>query len=129
MDIPFKIVVEDNSNIRDFMRQVSLMAKPRASKLSMCPAVLVRSGDIKVSLDLGNKRLDKNLKALNNCRNAAQLRQYVMNNNVWRVTFKNNPVDEEEYPGGGWCGYLAIDQIIRKATYPSKYRELEGPEI
>jgi hypothetical protein len=49
-----------------------------------------------------------------------------MDSNVWRVTFKNNPADEEEYPGGGWCGYLAIDQIIRKAAFPSRYRELEG---
>jgi hypothetical protein len=65
MDIPFNTVVEDNSNIRDFMRQVRLMVKPKPSILSMCPAVLVRSGDIKVSLDLGNKRLDKHLKALN----------------------------------------------------------------
>ena len=126
MDIPFETVVEDNPNIRDFTRQVRLMVKPKASKLTMCPAVLVKSGDIKVSLDLGKKRLEKHLKALNNCRNAAQLRQYVMNNNVWRVTFMNNPADEEEYPGGGWCGYLAIDQIVRKAVSPSRYREPEG---
>ena len=75
MDIPFNTVVKDNSAIRDFTRQVRLMTRPKNSKLVACPAVLIEVGDIKISLDLGKRKLDQHLGELNKYRNVAQLKQ------------------------------------------------------
>ena len=39
------------------------------------------------------------------------------------VSYMNNPSDDD-YPGGGWCGYLAYDQIRRKSP---KWADIKDP--
>ena len=68
----------------------------------------------------------------NKCKSLAQLRSWALTEKVWRVSYRNNPNDDN-YPGrGGWCGYLAYDQIRRKAPTwanigdPTDIRKLIG---
>ena len=63
------------------------------------------------------------LKELNDCRDVAEIRKKLKQMNIWKVTFKEDRT-EDTTPGGGWCGYLAIDQVRRKASSSKRIETL-----
>jgi hypothetical protein len=52
---------------------------------------------------------------LKTCSNEEDLRTTLKEQKLWRVAFKEDEDFEDKVPGYGWCGYLAIDQIIRQS--------------
>ncbi len=59
----------------------------------------------------------------NKARTFDELREWARNEKVWRVSYKNNPSDDD-HSGGGWCGYLAYDQIRRKSP---RWADIKDP--
>ena len=122
MDVHFALICQDNENIRNFSRELNRMERPKTvPRLTACPQVSVKIGDLRITLNLGGRRLESNLELINKCRNHEQLVDFSRRARIWRVSYRNNPMDDE-YPGGGWCGYLAIDQIMRKAESPANIK-------
>ena len=122
MDIPFVTVYQDNENIKNFCCELNRMKRPNtAPRLTECPPITIRIGGLKVALNLGKARLRTHLAGLNSCSNFEQLAEYAKREKIWKVSYLNNPMDDE-YPGEGWCGYLGIDQIMRNSANPANVR-------
>jgi hypothetical protein len=126
MNISFPEVLSDNGAIREFAGHVGLMRAPAyGTKILEDPMVAVDVGDLRVSIRIGGARLQQNLEKLKSIKSLEQLGSFLLPGKFWRVSYRNNPVDDS-YPGKGWCGYLAIDQIRRKADHPSNLDTSEG---
>ena len=122
MDIPFETVYRDNENIKNFCQELYRMQQPKTvPRLVACPTVTVGIGELIISLNLGRNKLAEHLGAINRCANHEQLAEYARRARIWKVSYRNNPLDDA-YPGDGWCGYLAIDQIIRDVDSPANIK-------
>ena len=111
MDIPFAEVLSDNGAIREFAGHIGLMRAPSfGTRLLEDPRVSVDVGDFRVSIRIGGAKLQQNLDRLKGIKSLEQLGSFLLPGKFWRVSYRNNHVDDS-YPGKGWCGYLAIDQI------------------
>ncbi len=101
MDIPFEVILEDSGHIREFNGRVKAMDAPRVDQsISENPDVQANAGGIKLTLNLGNRRLKLHLEQLNKLRSRDQIRVWARESRIWKVFFKNNPADDE-YPGRG----------------------------
>jgi hypothetical protein len=65
---------------------------------------------LKPKEELNKKMRDK----LESCKDEADIRTFLMEGKMWKVTFKEEEDREDLVPGEGWCGYLAIDQVRRR---------------
>ena len=111
MDVPFKEVMKDNGSIRTFGECLNKMQKPgKGAELSEVPDVLTCAGKIRLALRVRARQKQKLLRDLRDCTNRTQLRKTLEGRDLWRVSYKNDPADDN-YPGRGWCGYLAYIQI------------------
>ena len=98
MDVPFALICQDNENIRNFSRELNRMERPKTvPRLTACPQVSVKIGDLKITLNLGGRRLEFNLELINKCSNHEQLVDFSRRASIWRVSYRNNPMDDE-YP-------------------------------
>ena len=99
------------------------MQQPKSvPRLIVCPLVSVEIGELIITLNMGRQKLAEHLEAVNRCANHQQLVDYARRARIWKVSYRNNPMDDA-YPGDGWCGYLAIDQIMRNANDPANISE------
>ena len=72
----------------------------------------VINGRIKITLYLGTgARRRENLRIMNGCENAEELKRKLGILRVWRVEIKHEP-REDRVAGDGYCGYTAMTQII-----------------
>ena len=55
------------------------------------------------------------------------LRELLRGMDIWRVAVKEER-RENKIPAAGWCGYLAIDQIIRRQEEPTRLSDHGGAE-
>ena len=78
------------------------------------PIIKVGKGRIRVELKVNEKPSNKSRMRIKACRNKDELRSALMEEKVWKVTFKEQ-TSEDKVPGRGWCGYLSIDQVRRDA--------------
>ena len=76
-------------------------------------------GRIIISMEMGKKKLKERLTELNGSRNTNDLRDKLRSLKIWRVSFLEKK-EEDEVPGNGWCGYVAMNQIINNDDYASK---------
>jgi hypothetical protein len=126
MEVPFSEVLEDNGAIREFAGLVTKIRVPTfGTRMLEDPRVSVDVGDLRVSIRIGGAKLQQNLDVLKGIRNDRQLENWLNEGKFWRISYKNNPRDDA-YPGMGWCGYLAIDQIRRGADLPVRLSEADG---
>ena len=127
LDISWATVVKDNSAIRDLSNNVKKQQKPEGRlALTAVPEISIDEGCLRVKVveGLGGKLL----KDLNQCRNVTQLRDIIAKTKAVRVSLRADPSDDD-YPGGGWCGYLAFDQIRRNALRPVNIKDKEECNI
>ena len=79
----------------------------------------VNEGRIRITMDMGKKKLKERLAELNSSKNENELVDKLKSLKIWRVSFLERKI-EDEVPGNGWCGYVAMNQIINNDDYASK---------
>jgi hypothetical protein len=107
--------VEGNPRIRELMDRVRKSLKTAREPRARSHTVAADSGRIRIELkstDRFNKKIRARLEA---CRDEEDLRTFLREEKLWRVTFKEDEDREDLVPGQGWCGYLAIDQVRRQS--------------
>ncbi len=115
MDIPFEKVMEENEPVRSLVGVLeNATLKIGDTRLREEPRITENSGEVRVSIRFGLRKKESLISGANSCKSLDQLRVWALSQKIWRVSYRNNPVDDN-YPGGGWCGYLAYDQIRRNA--------------
>jgi hypothetical protein len=67
-----------------------------------------------VELKINQKSNNKSRIRIKSCKSKDELRAVLLEEKVWRVTFKEQ-LSEDKIPGQGWCGYLAVNQVRRNA--------------
>ena len=93
------------------MECINRMQKPgKGADLSAVPDVLTYAGKKNDSPQGQDEAKHELLKDLQDCTNMVQLKKTLENKELWRVSYKNDPEDDN-YPGRGWCGYLAYSEI------------------
>jgi len=119
MDVPFADLYSDNGPLRTLAMQIRGMDRPRFdTALKEDPMVSVKVGVLIIGVRFPKRGLESKLERISACRNKDQLRAILETEKMWRISYKNDPEDDK-YPGRGWCGYLAIDQVRRKASQPA----------
>ena len=74
------------------------MQQPKlVPRLVSCPLVTVKLGELIITLDLGRNKLSEHLEAINRCVNHVQLAEYARRARIWKVSYRNNPIDDA-YP-------------------------------
>ena len=124
MNIPFDKVMDENEPVRSLagaLKHTTL--KIGDARLRDEPRITESSGEIRVSIRFGLRKKANLISGVNACKTLIQLREWALSQKIWRVSYRNNPVDDD-YPGGGWCGYLAYDQIRRKLP---KWANIKDP--
>ena len=77
MDVPFETVYRDNQNIKNFCQELYRIQQPKTvPRLVVCPLVSVEIGELIITLNMGRKKLDEHLEAVNRCTNHEQLVDY-----------------------------------------------------
>jgi hypothetical protein len=84
-------------------------AKKHTPELVVCAA----TGRVQVELKLSKKTGKKTRSRIGRCKSDDDIRTILMEEKIWRVTFKEHQSREDKVPGDGWCGYLSIDQVRR----------------
>ena len=114
------IGLDGNVKARELLE--SKESKPRGTKggsLNSQPTVNVIEGRIKITMDMGKKKLKERLSELKASKSTKDLTDKLRSLKIWRVSLLEKK-SEDEVPGNGWCGYVAMNQIINNDNYASK---------
>ena len=112
--------MDGNLKARELLE--SKKTKPRGTKggfLNSQPTVNVNEGRIRITMDMGKKKLKERLSELNASKSTKDLIDKLRSLKIWRVSFLEKK-SEDEVSGNGWCGYVAMNQIINNDDYASK---------
>ena len=106
MDVPFGKVLDENEPVRSLAGWLKSAAlKVGDYRLRGEPGITEESGDLRVSIRFGSRKKDILIAGANKCKSLAQLRSWALTEKVWRVSYRNNPNDDN-YPGGGGADIL-----------------------
>ncbi len=115
-------VIGLDGNVKARELAESKKAKHKETKggsLRTQPMVNVNEGRIRITMDMGKKKLKERLAELNSSKNINELVDKLRSLKIWRVSFLERK-SENEVPGNGWCGYVSMNQIINNDEYASK---------
>jgi hypothetical protein len=118
---------EGNPIISGLIKMTKKTKKSTKVKLSKPPKVEARSGRIRVTMKLRENKLKKEMRQINQCTDRGTLKELLKGMDIWRVAVKEER-GENKIPAAGWCGYLAIDQIIRGQDGPTHLSDPGGAE-
>ena len=95
MDIPFGMVVLENEPVRSLVGWLKTAAlKVGNYRLRAEPRITEESGEIRVSIRFGTRRRDMLIAGANKCKSMAELRSWALTERIWRVSYRNNPIDD-----------------------------------
>ena len=128
-EIPAWVVIRDNPGIRNLHGELDkAFAKVRntTEKLGTTPLAITH-GRIRLVLHLGNSRLKKQrLTTLAECTDSAAVTNILRSAYIWKLCIKEDEDIEDKIPGFGYCGAIAIDQLVRKSAFPTDILTKEG---
>ena len=70
-------------------------------------SMMKRVGRVRVQLRI-NEKADNIREKIKACVNKMELREVLMKEKIWKVTFREQTA-EDLVPDNGWCGYLSVD--------------------
>ena len=108
-----KDINKGNPTISQLMGRVKAAKKAVRRPVTKEPTIASESGRIKISLRFTERKRTAYLKIINDCKTREQLRSALKSMKIWKVVFKQQPLEEDLILGNGWCGYVAMNQIRR----------------
>ena len=99
--------------VSELMVRVKVAKKIARRPITKEPSIVSESGRIKISLRFTERKRLAYLKIINDCKTRDQLRRALKSMKIWKVVFRQQPLEEDLILGNGWCGYISMNQIRR----------------
>jgi hypothetical protein len=105
---------QGNSRVRELIERVRNSLRVVRVPVIRDYAVSSSFGRVMVKLK-PKKELNKRIRSeLESCKDETDIRTFLTERKMWKVTFREEEERENLVPGEGWCGYLSIDQVRRR---------------
>ena len=114
-----KDVNKGNPVISQLMGEVNVAKTKVRRPITKEPSIVSESGRIKISLRFTERKRLAYLNIINDCKTREQLRNTLKSMKIWKVVFKQQPSEEDQILGNGWCGYVSMNQIRRGGVMPT----------